>query len=902
MIVEEITVRNWRSYRRPHTFRFDEGFNLLVGRNEAGKSTLFEAFTRVLFDRHNSRTEEIRRIQPINSSLGPEATIIFQSGESRFKVRKQFLQNPTAEFYTWRGGRWELDHEGDAADNAVREILRGEKAPKTSVKPEQRGLCQALWYLQDDTPLPREAWAEGVREGLSGFVSLAVKSPEEDRIFGRIEDEYKVFYTPTGKIKAGSPPDLLQKKIPEIERELQALYDRARGVENLRLELEDLAEQQRLKAGALEDARAEVAALQQKLNEGAAIEEEKREKEETVRQAEAARAKVAADLDAIDSRIREIDESNKTLAEEEREADDLHVEVRIERRAAEKHHEAWKETHEPVLRQVEMELASLRAIERTRRLKEQVKGVRDRIEQIQTAEAELERQEHELSVTPLPTKKDIGVYQEQKLQLASLRGQIEQAAIRIRFDLRAESGSITAYPEAEYIADDDEYLVPGPTTFTIGDIGTIHVRGGGSSLEDLQTEIQSLKAASASLFERFGVTEEQDLYDLQQRRQDLEREIKRLKKTLKDLTSDEEPGHLKAEAIRIQKMITDEKGRIDAAPPEWLHLSDEVIGEMSEDRTAAKKRLSGAIDQEQQREEEARAAHDEALKKAQAASNRLVELRTRVRGLEQQNADLLRSYGTYEHLQATLTNEIAALERAHEDLLAILDEYTILVEEPRAQHEDVLGVVQDLEEQLQSVREDAIDRRARIDAAVSEGFYSRIGDLEASLDIAKRRLDKATRQAEAVKLLHDMVQAFKKVQSTALSGPVAELMNRWLVMLTSGSYDSIRMDENLLPVGVLNPEYDEELPLDYLSYGTREQVIVLLRLAMGVLLSRDERNLVVIDDRLVNADPVRMRRLCRILEEVAAEHCQVVVATCNDTPYAGIPAEVIRVPGDGAGK
>ena len=55
MIISEITIRNWRRYREPHTFRFDERFNLLVGRNEAGKSTLFEAFTRVLFDRHSSR-------------------------------------------------------------------------------------------------------------------------------------------------------------------------------------------------------------------------------------------------------------------------------------------------------------------------------------------------------------------------------------------------------------------------------------------------------------------------------------------------------------------------------------------------------------------------------------------------------------------------------------------------------------------------------------------------------------------------------------------------------------------------------------------------------------------------------------------------------------------------------
>ena len=54
---------------------------------------------------------------------------------------------------------------------------------------------------------------------------------------------------------------------------------------------------------------------------------------------------------------------------------------------------------------------------------------------------------------------------------------------------------------------------------------------------------------------------------------------------------------------------------------------------------------------------------------------------------------------------------------------------------------------------------------------------------------------------------------------------------------------------NIFPVGVSNPEYDEVLPPDCLSY------VVLLRRAIGALLSRDERNRVVIDDRSVNADP-----------------------------------------------
>ena len=103
----------------------------------------------------------------------------------------------------------------------------------------------------------------------------------------------------------------------------------------------------------------------------------------------------------------------------------------------------------------------------------------------------------------------------------------------------------------------------------------------------------------------------------------------------------------------------------------------------------------------------------------------------------------------------------------------------------------------------------------------------------------------------------------------------------------------------MLPVAVRSCRYSEPLPLESLSYGTHEQVIVLLRLAIGVLLSSKERNLVVIDDRLVNADVIRMKRLCLILQEVSMKSCQVVLAACNDTPYAGIKGWVIHIPSDG---
>ena len=279
-------------------------------------------------------------------------------------------------------------------------------------------------------------------------------------------------------------------------------------------------------------------------------------------------------------------------------------------------------------------------------------------------------------------------------------GQIEQAAIRIGFDL--QDTPITADPATEYLAEDEEYLVLGPTTFTIGGLGTVRVRGGGSSLEDLQTKTQSLSADVTSLSERFGVTEEQELYDLQQRRQELELGIRQLRATLKDLTSEREPEQLQTEFNRLQQKITTERSGIGEVPPGLHDLPGDALREKSETLSKKKRELAGAVAHEQEKEAGARAAHEERSRNAQEVSNRLSGLRAQVKTLERENAEVLQSYGTYENLQDELAKETAALDRAREDLVALL---TVRIRLKSRAHEAAREALKGLEEQMQSVRE-----------------------------------------------------------------------------------------------------------------------------------------------------------------------------------------------------
>ncbi|MFN8546603.1 MAG: AAA family ATPase [Candidatus Eisenbacteria bacterium] len=259
MIVEQITIKNWRGYREPHTFQFKDGINLLAGRNEAGKSTLFEALTRVLFDRHNSKTEEIRAIQPIDSSLSPEAHVQLRANGRRYRAVKRFLQDPKSALYSDRRGTWELDHEGDEADAQLREILRGEATPRTAARPEHRGLAQALWYLQSDGAIPEKTWSDGVKQGLQGLVQIAARSPAEMAILERVSGSYTEYWTPTGRVASNSELGRLQAELPDLEEQLATLVEKAMLIERHRADLEEIQSSEGEKRAELQKAKDELA-------------------------------------------------------------------------------------------------------------------------------------------------------------------------------------------------------------------------------------------------------------------------------------------------------------------------------------------------------------------------------------------------------------------------------------------------------------------------------------------------------------------------------------------------------------------------------------------------------------------------------------------------------------------
>lgn len=892
MILEEIALKNWRGYRDPHTFRFDKHFNLLVGRNEAGKSTLFEALLRTLFDRFTSKAEDVQRLRPLASALAPEAQLIFSTGGRRYRISKRFLDKPSCELAVHRNNGWERTHEGDAADLELRSLLSTSVEGRKTT-PEQRGLMQALWYLQRDPAVPERAWSSAIRDGLASLLQVAVHSPEEDRIVRKIGEEYRRWFTETGKITSISELAKVNTEVERLDRELAALRQQAADLEGRRSLLEEkILARDDIDRG-LAQSRTDIGQLDQQLRDAEAFEERvrvaERAKDETEREAK----RIGRDLGQVRDRIEDIKSHTVDLDASSRAHEQLAADARIAQALVERHHRARTDL-DSQRRRVAGDVQTLQSLERLRKLRKDQKRLKTHLEKRAKVTERIEELGRKLAGINAPTKAELTTIQEQGTELRKLTAKIEVAAIRIAFELETKA-RIRTEPEAKTA--DGEYIVTAPTSFSIAGIGQIRVRGVGQSLDKLNAQADDLRASIELSMARFGAKDEETIIGLRQRQMDLQKELKDAKARLEEVDGEEKDAA--AELAKVDRGIQQEAARAKEAPDEWRALGGEALRERIEEWQAKIVELEKKVGEE---DDEERKANKQILLAAEQdieAMRRTTELATEIRSLKQSNEELLESFGTIERLEAESGKAEETARRVSEAFDHLMSELDARVTQPRRLHKLAVDASKILATRIAALREEIAGIAARIEDAAAQNLYSRGADAEAELSALRRRQTSLSTRAEAARLLYEMVQVFRKEQSAALAAPVTKIVGPWLKLLSEERYDGLELDGELLPAGVNCASYGEKLPLDSLSHGTHEQVVVLLRLALGVLLSSQERHLVVIDDRLVNADPIRLKRICLILEEVASKHCQIILATCNETPYAGLQGRVIHVPEDG---
>ena len=256
----------------------------------------------------------------------------------------------------------------------------------------------------------------------------------------------------------------------------------------------------------------------------------------------------------------------------------------------------------------------------------------------------------------------------------------------------------------------------------------------------------------------------------------------------------------------------------------------------------------------------------------EALTNRLNDARARLDAARQVCDDSVLT----DLLAAERAQQAAAQRALHDAPPPALDSRAAAEEERRASdavttHRRKVGDLR-----LQRERLDTL-----LETAAISGHFERLSELRADLTEAQLRLAAFERDARAAKRLSDELQrAYDDAQRRFLL-PVVEAAQPFLANLRPGT--NLQMNADLKVDKLVRGGIAEEFTT--LSGGTREQLAIIVRLALARVLAKDGKALpLILDDTMGWTDDDRFRRMIQILREASRE-LQIVILTCQPSRW-----------------
>jgi hypothetical protein len=173
----------------------------------------------------------------------------------------------------------------------------------------------------------------------------------------------------------------------------------------------------------------------------------------------------------------------------------------------------------------------------------------------------------------------------------------------------------------------------------------------------------------------------------------------------------------------------------------------------------------------------------------------------------------------------------------------------------------------------------------------SEGLHQKRAAEAAWVERRKLETDRELLESEAHDRLFGLFEECRERQFGAVMLPIHDRVLRWMRLLRIGGYESIRFNDQFLPERLIAEGGSSEWLLGEESVGTIEQIGLMVRLALGSLLSTSEEPVVaMLDDPLTHSDVVRMDRMRAVLKNAAggeisstppAGPLQILVFTCH---------------------
>ena len=897
MILRQVKLQGYRCFRNAlEVGPFGDGLNMIFAPNETGKSTLVEAIARAMFERHKAGGREMDAMRPWDASgLAPQVTLEFEAGGDQYLLEKRFLDQPAVTLSRREGRGYVSFSERDNADDWLRECLHGEPFGRAT-KPEHWGLARALWVLQttegEGVYVP-SAVCQQIRSALPDTTAA---TSAFDGILRSIDRECLVYFTEKNRPRSGAQSpfaqpeeavESLRLRLAQARSEYERARQAAEELKGVELQLQQIdgergaynetAERYREAATQVAAVRAALAQVQQ-AREGAHSAANHFDSE--VAAFDALKQDAQRFQELLDQRGKLLSEAQTNRAAAAQNEQEAEADLRLVQGAATQSNQAWQRAA-----RVAEALHAAGDITQIEKQVELVEGLSANVIEVHAA----------LATLPAPTDDEVGQARGMEKTMAGLRAQLQAAGLQI--DLTLERDQAVIYQgegDPEEIAGAEgqtlSWRAGASAKLRLPGVALLSLRSGAEQPARLEEDLTARAAELADLLGRFAVEDVDALLKLRLAREKANEDHTRLKSDLKRalapfLSLDDARSALAQSRGQQQQRLVALK--IDAAQLEEMPSPD--LDGLERDARQADERRQQAADRLGTCRARVHTHTDEEKKMAEAQAEAAQEVKER----ETRAAQILTSAGCANRdqmveQQQTLAASLAEVEEKERAL-------TIQLPEPENDPEKLLQTAQAALRELASRREQLLQERRsfhdRIDEAQRVGRWEVIADLEEQATESGRRLQQEYRRAYAVRLLREVLRQ-KEAGAVASALPGLEASIDRMLQAVTGRPRSISLSSGLSPASVTDGPSQMQHEVTALSGGTREQLELVVRIALGETYAEQYgRTVMVLDDALLYTDPYRHDRIKEVIKR-AADKLQVFILTSHPDRYRGmVPPE-----------
>jgi exonuclease SbcC len=222
-----------------------------------------------------------------------------------------------------------------------------------------------------------------------------------------------------------------------------------------------------------------------------------------------------------------------------------------------------------------------------------------------------------------------------------------------------------------------------------------------------------------------------------------------------------------------------------------------------------------------------------------------------------------------------LSQEASTARQHAAELAASADPAMIDVFEPAA----AVGALSERRDHAREVAEQAARAHGDLDRYAAQ--VPSVPEAEETLAAAEEELARVRDLQETLVLTRSFLEAAQRRIHRDIAPALAATVRQWLPELTDGRYTDVLVNPTTLAVHVCGSSRSWR-PADQLSYGTAEQIYLLLRIALVDHLTRNHDTCpLILDDATVHADTARTDGILTLLLKIAAGR-QIILFTQED--------------------